>query len=1432
MHRNRAFGAFALVALLTAMLVRTPVPVQAEGPRKLALLLLGDKGHHRPADFARLFTPALAGEGITVTYTDDVAALSPEGLARYDAVAIFRDSGELPAKQEAALLDFVDGGKGLVAVHCASHCFRNSSRYTALVGGRFLRHGTGVFRARIVDAQHPAVRGVSSFECWDETYVHDQIADDIRVLQVRSDEGRSEPYTWVRDQGKGRVFYTAHGHDERCWKTPGFQKMLAQGIRWAAGRVNDRPDLKPLEFVEADVPNYLPGRQWGTTGAPIRKMQKPLEPAESMKHMHLPEGFEVQLYAAEPDIAKPIAMAWDARGRLWIAETVDYPNDRQPVGRGHDRITICEDTDGDGRADKFTVFADKLSIPTGLAFAGGGLVVVQAPDTLFLKDTHGDGHADVRRVLFSGWGTHDTHAGPSNLRIGLDNWVWGTVGYSGFQGKVGGKEHSFGQGVFRFKPDGSELEFLASTNNNTWGLGLGESGDVFGSTANNQHSFQLAVPNRFFEGVRGWYGQGLAGIEDHKRIHPISKTIRQVDVHGGFTAAAGHALYTARAFPADYWNQTAFVCEPTGHVVHTNRLVSRGSGFVARDGWNLFASDDEWTAPIMAEVGPDGSLWVIDWYNFIVQHNPTPAGFKTGKGGAYVTRLRDKTRGRIYRIVYKGTKQVPAPRLDRAGPRELVVALKNDNLWWRQTAQRLLVERGKTDIVPDLSALVRDPEVGSAGVHALWTLRGLGAINGEEGKLGADVRRALRSRDAATRRAALGLLPRNGGAAGEILSAHCLADDDAHVRLDALLALAEMPGSKESAQALVAFLLEPRNATDRWIPTAAVAAAARAEVDFLEAAAAVGPKPGANTALAEAARVVAGHVARQGLANAAGRLLKAAASGQPAVTEAILNGLAKGWPPEKTVRLDANAEEALKALSEHVTPAGLLQLASLTRRWGVEGKLGALIANVKKTLLARVADARLDDEARAAAAGDLVALAGDADAVSAILAQLTPRASPGLTRGLLEAVGHCASEDVGRTLVERWESLTPSARGPACGLLLRRPAWTRALLAALEEGRIDKAELSVEQAQLLSKHPDAAIAGRATKLLAGGGRLPNPDRQKVLDTLLPLAKREGDKARGKEVFEANCAKCHRHGSLGQSVGPDLTGMATRGRADVLTDILDPNRSVEGNYRQYTVETKRGVLLTGLLTSETKTAVELLDTEAKKHTILREDMESITASKLSLMPEGFEKLPEADLVSLLDFLTAHDRYLPLPLGKAATVTSVRGMFVGRDNDVERLVFPNWGPQRVDGVPFQVIDPRGGSIPNAVVLHSRNGAVAREMPNSVSVPCNVPAKAIHLLSGVAGWAFPFGEKGTVSMIVRIHYADGKSEEHPLRNGVHFADYIRVVDVPGSKLAFRLRAQQIRFMSLTPKRAEKIDRIEFVKGPDDTAPVVMGVTVERLP
>jgi putative membrane-bound dehydrogenase-like protein len=1469
--------------LVLALALVSAVTMHADEPPPIKILFLGDNGHHRPAERFRQLQPILAARGIDLTYTDKVEALNPKTLASYDGLLIYANTEKITPEQEQALLDYVASGKGFIPIHCASFCFLNSPKYIELVGAQFKSHQTGTFRVTPAAPDHPVMKGYQGFESWDETYVHTKHNEkDRTVLEYRVEGKVKEPWTWVRTHGKGRVFYTAWGHDERTWGNPGFQNLIERGIRWAAGgdpsaagsSFRDQPemtakrtDVKPFEYVEANIPFYPPGEKWGTTSNAIKKMQKPLDPEESMKHVVYPADFELKLFATEKQLGgKPICMNWDERGRLWVCITMDYPNEMQPEGKGRDRILILEDTDGDGLADKVTVFADKLSIPTSLTFANGGVVVHQAPHTLFLKDTNGDDVADERKVLFTGWSTSDTHAGPSNLQYGLDNWLYGIVGYAGFSGEVGGARQSFRQGFYRFKPphpptpsptkgrggekeptppplpsvgeggrggEGVKLEFLRNTNNNSWGVGFSEEGLLFGSTANGNPSVYMPIANRYYESVRGWSSSVLGGIAGNDRIYPITDKVRQVDWHGHFTAGAGHALYTARNYPRDYWNRTAFVAEPTGHLVATFVLKRQGTDFTSRNTWNLLASDDEWTAPTMAEVGPDGNVWIIDWYNFIVQHNPTPPGFKTGKGGAYESELRDKKHGRIYRLVAKTAKPSPPFSLKDATADKLVETLRNNNMFWRKHAQRLLVERHQHDVVPALLKLVADPSVDEIGlnvgaIHALWTLRGLGALDSSTSETTALAAAALKHESAGVRRNAVLVLPHDADSVGRILKSGVLSDPEPHVRLAALLALAEMPTTKEAGAALAEVLERPENMDDRWLPDAVTSAAAAHALPFLQALTKSQKQPPPKAL--DVVAVVSEHYARGGPVETVEALLTALPDAQPKLAEVIVAGLAKGWPKSRPVAMKPETEKALAQLLPRLTTGSRGQLLQLAGAWGSKlfEKQGAEIA---RALLATVEDEKATDSQRLAAAQQLLEFrATDLKAAEQVLDQVSARTAPALAGGLIDSLGSSQAPGLGAAVLERLPGMSPAARAAALRLLLRRPESTRALLDGLEKGKVQASDLALDQKQALLTHPDRAIAGRSKRLLESSGGLPNPDRQKVVDQLLPLTKRSGDPAAGKLVFQKHCTTCHMHSGEGAQVGPDLTGVAVHPKDHLLIDIMDPSRSVEGNYRVYTVTTVDGKVLTGLLASETKTSIELIDVEAKKRLLLRDNIEQLTASPKSLMPEGFEKqLSETDVVNLLEFLTHRGQYFPLSLEKVATIVSTQGMFYSKDAQAERLIFPDWKPKTFKGVPFYLVDPKGDRVPNVVLLNGPQGEFPPKMPKSVKVPCRSAAKAIHLLSGVSGWGFPLGEKGSVSLIVRLHYADGKTEDHALKNGEHFADYIRRVDVPKSEFAFPLRGQQVRYLAVVPERGEMIEEIEFLKGEDRTAPVIMAVTVE---
>jgi putative membrane-bound dehydrogenase-like protein len=1478
-------------------------PVVAADPPKLKVLFLGDNAGHKPADRFKQLQPVFAKRGIDMTYTDKLDDLNAKTLAGYDALVIYANHTKITAEQEKALLEYVEGGKGFVPLHCASYCFLNSPKYIEMVGAQFRSHGTGTFRTDIVKPDHEIMKGFQGFSSWDETYVHTKHNEkDRTVLEVRTDGDLKEPWTWVRTQGKGRVFYTAWGHDQRTWGHAGFQNLVERGLRWACGqdpalagayvaeRTFEKPemtklpkDVKPFEYADAKIPFYPPR---GGKGGPLSKMQKPLSVEESVKHIVTPVDFEVKVFVTEEKLGgKPIAMAWDEQGRLWVSITVDYPNDRQQEGRGNDRIVVCEDTDGDGVCDKVTTFADKLSIPTSLLPYAGGVIVHQAPVTLFLKDTDGDGKADVRQELFRGWSTGDTHAGPSNLHYGFDNWIYGSVGYAGFRGTVNGEQLNFRQGFYRFRieanpdrkgggdgkvgggadpgPGGpgsplkvTKLEFLRSTSNNTWGLCFNEAGELFGSTANGCPIVHMPIPNRYYEKVKGLTPTVLQNIAPDFHFEPITDKIRQVDFHGGFTAASNISIYTARTYPREYWNRAAFISEPTGHLTATMTLQPQGADYRARYGWNLVASDDEWCAPIDAQVGPDGHVWVIDWYNFIVQHNPTPAGFTTGKGAAYETPLRDKTHGRIYRVVYTKAKPEKPFTLKDATPEKLVETLKHPNMTWRLHAQRLLAERGKDDVVPALTKLIADKTVDETGlnagaVHAVWTLNGIGVTD----KSVTLLLEAMKHPSAVVQIAAVQTVVKlDPEDAVEIVMAmsgmaNPQVTDNPRIRLAAVLAAADYRPSRDSDARrrltnLVGGMVGTSTSEKTYRDAVRIAAADRESGvvgSFVFTKVSRDPTP---TGLEVLEQVAAAYARKAGMrtgddgdiASLIGWMQRDEV--RPEILIAIVNGFATGWPAGRPLKLTEEElmtyvpEKAVGRLLTRLPAASRGKLLKLASTWGVKG-IDAQLAEITKAAFATLADAKATDTARVAAAQQVVEFQPEDDAAAkALLDVVTDKASPALATGIFEALGASKAKGIGAAVVAKLKDLPPAARPAAVRLVIAKTDSAKAFLDAVEKGTLRFDLLALDQRTALASHPDKEISDRAKKLLALGGGLPSPDRQKVIEELKGILAKSGSVDNGKKMFTQHCAKCHKYAGEGTQIGPDLTGFGVHPKEELMIAILDPSRSVEGNFKAYRVVTTDERTIIGILGAQTGTSVEVIDGEAKRHALAKEDIASLKETDKSLMPEGFEKVmkPE-ELGDLLEFLTQKGKFVPLPLDKVATVVSTKDMFFDAGGNAERLVFPDWKPKVFDGVPFVLVDPQKDAVKNVVMLYGPQGNVPPTMPKSVSLAFNGKAKAIHMLSGVGGWSAQQPNlNGTVSMIVRLTYDDGKTEDHELKNGVHFADYIGKFDVPGSKFAYALRGQQIRYLAVTPKRSDAtLKTIELVKGPDRTAPIVMAITVE---
>ncbi|EDM28088.1 probable secreted glycosyl hydrolase [Lentisphaera araneosa HTCC2155] len=742
-----------------------------------------DSGHNGRINHHKLL-PHFLRYRVELTYTSDKDALNPETLSKYDVVILYLSAANDKPERIDALIDFVEKGGGFVGVHNTCGAFEGDKRFVSLIGGEFKGHGKGWFAANHVKGQenHPALGGIPEFFTWDETYVHKNLNDDRTDLQTRDDKGRKEPWTWVRNQGKGRVFYTAHGHDGRVWENRHFQKMITAATVWASQKTplinKDIPLMTYRDDVKKSLHNFE-GRQ------DPQMIQNQISPQESAKCLVLEDGFEAQLIAHEPNIVNPIDITWDDRGRMFVAETVEYPT--IPQGKGRDRIKICEDTNGDGILDKFTIFAEGFKLHTGICWVNGGIILAQAPHMYFLKDTTGDDKADVIKQINTGWGLGDLHGGPSNLTYSFDNYIYGCLGGGGHVDENGGNR--FSAGIWRMDVDGSNFTPISNLGDNSWGLGFTEDFEIFASTANKGPAKHIHAPYPYFDAV-GLKKISSLPIFDHWTYYPLTIT-RQGDQFGGYTAGSNFDIYTARSFPEKYWNKGAFIGGPTGKLLGQYFLEPDNEGsYRARNGESLVASFDEYTAPIKGITGPDGQLYMLDWHNLIMLH-----------GGQMQNPLRDKSHGRIYRITHKDGKANKVLDLSKANTAKLVDTFNNNNLFWRMMAQQKIVQQKRMDAIPLLIEMAKSKEIvdldsNPAVIHALWSLHGLGQLDGSNPEALKVAQEALKHRSAAVRKNAVRVLPPT--AENTQLLTAMLNERDANTLRHILLSLSIMPSSSET----------------------------------------------------------------------------------------------------------------------------------------------------------------------------------------------------------------------------------------------------------------------------------------------------------------------------------------------------------------------------------------------------------------------------------------------------------------------------------------------------------------------------------------------------------------------------------------------------------------------------------------------------------
>ncbi|MFM9068113.1 MAG: PVC-type heme-binding CxxCH protein [Planctomycetota bacterium] len=464
-----------------------------------------------------------------------------------------------------------------------------------------------------------------------------------------------------------------------------------------AGQAQQTAKAAPAEKPAKPAEEVIPRNQDKPPGPA-------LSPQEAIAKMTVPAGFKVELVAGEPDIVNPVAMTFDERGRIWVTESFEYP--RREAGPGRDRVKTLEDTDGDGRVDKVTVFAEGLNIPSGIAVGHGGVWVANAPDILFLKDTDGDGKADSKEVVVTGFGRFDTHELPNSLTWGPDGWLYGLNGvFNPCKVEHQGKTHEFTCALFRIHPKTRAFELFCEGTSNPWGVAWDPEGSAFVSACVIDHLWHLTES--------GYY---------HRQGGPYPpftwKMESIVDYKHQKAAYCGIHYFDSDAYPESYRDKL-YMGNIHGSGINVDALERRGSTYFGKAQPDFLQANDAWFMPVVQKTGPDGCLYILDWYDryhCYQDANRDPAGI-------------DRLKGRLYRVRYQETPRAAAFDLSKESDEQLIERLHSKNVFYRDLAQRLLIERANPATRPLLQQLVlRDSAPRKTRLHALWALVGTGAL--------------------------------------------------------------------------------------------------------------------------------------------------------------------------------------------------------------------------------------------------------------------------------------------------------------------------------------------------------------------------------------------------------------------------------------------------------------------------------------------------------------------------------------------------------------------------------------------------------------------------------------------------------------------------------------------------------------------------------
>jgi putative membrane-bound dehydrogenase-like protein len=938
-----------------------------------------------------------------------------------------------------------------------------------------------------------------------------------------------------------------------------------------------------------------------------------LTPDEAIAKMQLAPGFKVECVAHEPDLINPTSFTFDDRGRIWVTESVEYP--RPDAGPGQDRVKILESTKHDGNFDKVTIFKDGLNIPCGVVLGNNGVYVTNSPDILFLQDTAGTGKADKQEVILTGFGRADRHELPNSLTWGPDGWLYGMNGvFNGARVTNNGKTFDFTCAIWRWHPKTKKFELFSEGTSNPWGLDYNRQGDWFLSCCVIDHMFHMTQS--------GYYQRQGGPYPPATHVLPSITTERHQAA-----AYAGLCIYDADVFPDEY-RGTLLMGNLHGSALNHDTLTRNGATYTQHNAPDFLQANDAWFMPVSQKIGPDGCLYVMDWYDryhCYQDANRDPKGI-------------DRERGRIYRISYNNAPFYKPFDLQKSSPEELLTLLDHPNVWWRRTAQRILNEKFTPSLVPVLEKMaLSTSDKNNAHMHAIWLLVSQHAVSPEFHQ------KLIASTDEPTRNWGVRAAGELGEVSPEVYDKLKALANDPSPDVRAQLAVAAGRLQKPAGlPILLALLANPANAKDPLIPTLiynnlkpmlhdhadevveALGNDAAAQANF-GGTVVKWTRDAVNT-LFRTPEQIAGNV---------GKAL--AASAPPTKLASVLQDAIDGFeasgvrPAGRGKYFDESTRNQIAIVAASGSPAHVP--ATVIAMWWGDQKADA-------SARALLADTKTDATVRAAMLKSL-AERKSPENIPAFNAFITDSAAPiRMRQSAVAALGAMDNAEASQSLVKSFATVEPAEMKPVIlDALVQSKPGAKALLDAVAAKQIPLGQVTENHARRIAALNDESLSKKLSSTWGTIHLDRNPARMEIAEKYRKLIHSHppGNALAGQKVFAAKCMQCHTIYGKGGDVGPDITGVGRDNLELLLSNVLDPNLVVGKPYYQWIVRLKNGTVVNGLLVEESEKQIVLKD-GAQRTTIPRSDIVKMLETRLSMMPEGLETtMTEPEFIDLISFL---------------------------------------------------------------------------------------------------------------------------------------------------------------------------------------------------